>query len=237
MNTTACIPPQEAFPVIASLHQALVKALGTRIGVACTGVDGDPELLWPGEMTTIRRAVPRRQREFAAGRAAARQAMTRIGWPPSAIPSAPDRSPVWPEGMVGSIAHTGRLCVAITGRRNQVHAMGIDIEEDLPLDPALWASICTPEELSAMASLPPSEGGHWVTQLFCAKEAFYKWQYPQTKRMLDFQDVQITMDQRHSRFFVHQATSAKSPVLTCQQQGHLTTIHGLTLAWLIGAPA
>lgn len=237
MDTEAVLPTQMSPQDLAFLRQQLVAAMGPGIGVACTGVDGDQKLLWPVERATIRLAVPRRQREFAAGRWAAREAITQIGRAPSAIPSAPDRSPIWPEGLVGSIAHTGRTCVAIAGRRDHVYAMGIDIEEDIPLDPDLWESICTPEELAAVASLPRSERGQWVTRLFCAKEAFYKWQYPQTRCMLDFRDVQVTQLRDRSGFVAHACISTLSPVLKCQHEGRLMIIQDLVLAWLIGAPA
>ncbi len=236
MDTATYPPTQKAPDGLASLRQALVEAMGPGIGVSCTGVDGDPQLLWPTERATIRQAVPRRQREFAAGRSAAREAMRQIGWPPVSIPSAPDRSPIWPDGVVGSIAHTGQACVAIAGRRGRVHAMGIDIEEDRPLEPALWETICTPEELSTVASLPRSGRGRWVTRLFCAKEAFYKWQYPQTRRMLDFRDVQVSLSQDNEGFSVQPPVPTATPLLTCQHEGRLMTRQGLVLAWLTGAP-
>jgi len=237
MDTFARTPLQQATLVPASLREALVDAMGPDIGVACSGVDGDPQLLWPEELASIRHAVPRRQREFAAGRTAAREAMTRMGLTPSAIPSAPDRSPIWPNGLVGSIAHNSRACVAVVGQRNQLHAVGIDMEEDSPLDAALWDTICTPEEMDAVATMPPCERGQWVTRLFCAKEAFYKWQYPQTGRMLNFRDVHVAPSRLTSRFCVHRAISTHPPLLTCQCEGRLMIIEGLVLAWLTGAPA
>jgi 4'-phosphopantetheinyl transferase EntD len=233
MQAVACAPA----PLhLEGLRLQLEQALGPGTGVACTGVEGDPQRLWPVEHAAIRRAVPRRQREFAAGRTAARTAMAQLGWPPLAVPSATDRSPIWPEGLVGSIAHTARVCVVIAGRRDQVHAMGIDIEENLPLEPNLWEAICTPEELCTVASLPLSEQGPWVTRLFCAKEAFYKWQHPQTGRMLDFRDVQVTLNQHCSGFSVQRAKGGKVPVITCRNEGHLITAQGLMLAWLTGEP-
>ena len=107
-----------------ALHQELARELGPGVGMACTDVDGDPRELWPQEREAVLKAIPRRQREFAAGRAAAREALTQLGWPAQAIPSAPDRSPVWPEGLVGSIAHTHSTCVAVAGRRSEERRVG-----------------------------------------------------------------------------------------------------------------
>lgn len=234
MNAVACVnSPMEPL-VFDSLRQQLAEKIGPGIGIACRGVNGDPGTLWPVERAAVLKAVPRRQREFAAGRAAAREAIERIGWPAEAIPSAPDRSPVWPNGLTGSIAHTSHVCVAIAGRRDQVYSMGIDIEEDIPLDRDLWETICTPGELVSMALLPPSEHGRRVTRLFCAKEAFYKWQYPQTKNMLNFCDVQVTLCP--TGFRVHPAATRDSPFFFCEQAGRVLTCYGLVLAWLIGRP-
>jgi 4'-phosphopantetheinyl transferase EntD len=223
--------------VLDRLRQHLAKELGPNIGVACRNTYGDPEELWPVEREAILNAIPRRQREFAAGRSAAREAMTQVGWPPEAIPCASDRSPMWPEGLVGSIAHTGSACVAIASRRNHVPALGIDIEEDVALAPDLWETICTPGELAILASLPRSDQGRRVTKLFCAKEAFYKWQYPRTEHKLDFCDVQVTLSRGETRFCVHLAASDSPFLDSCQQEGSLLTFGGLVLAWLAGPTA
>lgn len=218
-----------------SLRQQLADTLGPDIGVACSGVDADPQRLWPEERPAVRQAVPRRQREFAAGREAARDAMARIGVRPVAIPAGPDRAPIWPSGLVGSITHTNQLCVAIVGRRDQVHAVGIDIEEARPLQADLWETICTPEELVVVMSLPAAERGLQVTRLFCVKEAYYKWQHPQTQRMLEFSDVQVTWHAHEKNACIQQASLTSPPFAqlpTCS----LMESHGLILAWLIGTP-
>lgn len=232
MDAARCTQPTEP-PPLQSLGLQLAQALGTGMGIACRDVDGDPDLLWPAERMAILKAVPARQREYAAGRHAARDAMRQIGCAPEGIPSAPDRSPVWPAGLTGSIAHGGRVCVAVVGLRNQVHAVGIDIEEDQPMEPALWPSICTAEETACVEQLPPHERGRRVTRLFCAKEAFYKWQYPQTGRLLDFRDVQVVFSDDASGFVVR-AVAANSDVPRCSREGAVITSHGLVLTWVVG---
>ncbi len=229
MDAAACAEPSLA---LHTLRQRLAERLGPGIGVACTGVDGDPQRLHPEEFAAVRRAVPRRQREFAAGRQAARQAMADIGWPPEAIPGAPDRSPVWPEGLTGSISHTGQACVAVVGPRGQWQSIGIDLENDLPMEPALWNTVCTPEELAFVGAQPTPRQGRLVTWLFSAKEAFYKWQYPRTRRVLDFQDVQVALNPpglptgfRVTRTGTHLSPGIEGHCLACQ--GHIAT-------WVIG---
>lgn len=237
LNAESFVRPRHAPGVFESLRQQVVASIGPGVGVAVTNVDGDPLQLWPVEQTVIRHAIPRRQREFSAGRTAAREAMAQVGSPPSAIPVRSDRSPTWPGGVVGSIAHTRRACVAVAGRQEQVHALGIDLEEDVSMDPDLWETICTPEEALVLATLPASERGRWVTRLFCAKEAFYKWQYPQTGRMLEFRDVQVTLSPTRTTFGVQTARQTERPVLVSRREGGCISHQGMVFAWVSGAPA
>lgn len=220
-----------------SLRELLAKELGPGIGIVCSGVEGDLLKLWPIERAGILNAIPRRQREFAAGRTAVREAMVQIGWSPQAIPCAADRSPIWPNGLTASITHNDRVCVAIAGHSDQVYAMGIDVEEDLALDSAFWETLCTSGELAAMTLLHPSERGRRVTRLFCIKEAFYKWQFPQTKRMLDFCDVEVSFNLNHLGFWVHPVGFENSSLPSCSREGRILAFNGLVLAWLIGPPA
>ena len=171
------------------IQAQLQSRLGPVLSVICTGVDGDTGGLWPEELPAVARAIPRRQREFAAGRAAAREAIRRVIGVDRGIPSNPDRSPCWPEGLVGSIAHTTDACVAVVGRQGQWQSLGVDIEPDCGIDESLWDIICTPEELHLIRQAPLSGQALLVARLFVAKEAFYKWHFPQWKTMLDFQDV------------------------------------------------
>jgi enterobactin synthetase component D len=186
---------------LALMRLRLEAELGPHVGVACTETRaGDPTHLWPTERATIQAAVAKRQSEYAAGRAAAREALGKIGHPPVAIPSAPDRSPIWPAQVVGSLAHTHDICVAVAAWRHQAPALGIDVEPDQVMDDSLWPHVCTPDELAALNTLPPALKGRRATWLFCAKEAFYKWQYPQTGRLLEFHDVRIEIDSNDTRF-------------------------------------
>ena len=237
MDATVCRHLAEVRLDMGALQRTLADALGPDTGVACADVLGDPLQLWPAERAAIGRAVPRRQREFAAGRASARAALGQIGVPAQAIPSSPDRAPVWPAGTTGSIAHNARVCVAIAKRRTRCQSVGIDLEDEGAIEPALWEGICTPQELRLLSSLPRQEQSACVTRLFCAKEAYYKWQYPQTRQLLDFQAVEIALTSHASRFRARATNRAPLALPVCQQEGHFLSTQGLLLAWLTGAPA
>lgn len=188
------------------LQSELQARLGPDVAVVCTGVDGDPESLWAEEREAIAGAVPKRQREFAAGRQAARAAMQRLNGPAAAIPSNADRSPHWPDGMVGSIAHCSDTCVVVVGRTTQWESIGVDIEANCGIDESLWPIICSPSELSLLGERYSPDNASRVTRLFAAKEAFYKWYYPIEKTMLEFQDVSVNWVSQNMEFeiVVHQ---------------------------------
>lgn len=140
---------------------------------------------WPGEDL---HAVPARRAEFAAGRIAARAAMTEIGLPPVAIPMGPDRAPIWPTGLSGSISHSRTACLAAV--ISHPHLIGIDIEpdEDLPHD--TWDTVLRPTE---RAALPDSDAGRIARQLFSAKEAAYKAQYQHSRQLIGFEALEIVI--------------------------------------------
>lgn len=191
------------------LQADLQALLGPEVAVVCTGVDGDPETLWPEERAAITRAVSKRQREFAAGRSAARSAMRQLNWPVTAIPVQLDRSPCWPQGLVGSIAHSADTCVAVVGRRDSWVSLGIDIEPDRGIEEPLWEIICTPDELRKMGERESSRLASLVTRVFVAKEAFYKWHYPQHRAFLDFLDVSVRWESNGSGFVVVSGATAE----------------------------
>src|ERR1700716_1803425 len=60
----------------------------------------------------LRHAVPNRQREFLAGRLCAAQALRCLGADSTHVGMAGDRAPVWPDGVVGSITHSGGFAAA-----------------------------------------------------------------------------------------------------------------------------
>jgi enterobactin synthetase component D len=176
-----------------SLQTELQRRLGPDLIAVSTGTDGDPEMLWPQERPLISAAVARRRAEFAAGRVAARIALCQLGWPECAIPAGEDRSPQWPSGVVGSISHTASVCVVVLGLEAHWTSIGIDIEAERAIPSELWPSICTDAELRYLMTMVESERDLAASRIFTAKEAYYKWQFRLTGRLLDFRDVEIEM--------------------------------------------
>lgn len=174
----------------ADLERSIAALFGGPVAVAVLPVNGPHPPLMPQEARAVARAVQTRRDEFTAGRAAARLAMARLGLPPQPIPAAPDRSPVWPEGVTGSISHTGGLCAAVLSR-DPTQPLGLDIEEAAPLDADLWPLVLTPEELARLHHAPAGQRGLMAKRIFGIKEAAYKAQFPLTGAVIGFQALDV----------------------------------------------
>lgn len=192
---------------------------------------GDHHALWPGEEAAeILAATPGRRAEFAAGRAAARSAMSELGLPPRAIPMRSDRAPLWPKGLVGSLTHAGGIALAAVARRPDLLALGIDLEIGGAVEPALWPVICRPDELARLQALPADAASHAATALFCAKEAAFKAQYPLTGQSFGFDRLEVRLDGTRftARFTRRTGPFAAEQILS----GQVVRLGGYVLATL-----
>jgi 4'-phosphopantetheinyl transferase EntD len=147
--------------------------------------------LFDGELKAVGNAVAKRRHEFIGGRVMARRAMTRLGMAPKAVPAGPDRAPIWPAGLVGSITHTGAWCAAAVSRANEIRSVGIDVADARSVGAELLPILCTASELEWLTMLPADDRELGATALFSAKESVFKAQYPLTQRMLDHHAVEV----------------------------------------------
>ena len=167
---------------------------------SCPVTEVEDDLL-PEERRLVSRAVAKRRREFAAGRRCARGLLAQLGHPGLPLLRNDDRSPHWPEELVGSISHCARLCVAAVARRSVLAALGIDVEPDAALEPRLWRRICTPGEIERLlGTAPPAERGRIARLVFSAKEATYKAVHPLVGATFGFQQVELAIDWETDRF-------------------------------------
>lgn len=173
---------------------ALLARLRQMLPPGCGAAWTDPAADHPlTEAEAPPRATPARLREFAAGRAAARQALAEIGAGAALIPAGADRAPLWPDGIIGSITHTAGACLAVAMRAPAGAGLGIDLEQATPLDRTLWDTILLATEQRALLSWPAADRGLMAKTAFSAKEAAYKAQYPTSRTLFGFDVMTVGM--------------------------------------------
>jgi 4'-phosphopantetheinyl transferase EntD len=140
----------------------------------------------------------RRRLEYLAGRHCARVALARLGVHGHVLRAGPDRAPIWPPGIVGSITHAGAapdgFCGVAVARGGDLRSIGIDAEPDRPLPDDLLPTVLTPAERDALAGRPAAQRARIATVYFSAKESVYKALSPLLGIFLDFHDVSIELD-------------------------------------------
>ncbi len=145
------------------------------------------------EAAAVAKAIDKRQREFATGRALAKRALARLGWPDVELLNGEDRAPIWPAGASASISHCDTRAVIAAGRRDLVGTVGVDIEHRARLEPRLWKTVFLPEEVAFLEGLPEPSRGRVALVLFSAKEALYKAQYPRTATYMGFHELRVEL--------------------------------------------
>ena len=171
-------------------------------GVSCVFSDEPPEMisLPPDEAQAARKMRTNRQREFAHGRACARLALAEFGMPNCTVPVGSARAPVWPDGFIGSISHSGIFAAAVAARSNGTNGLGVDLEINEGLDMALLPMICRPEELEWLST---TDSGTPVAKLiFSAKECVFKCVWPEFQEFIDFQELEVRMNLRQKTYTV-----------------------------------
>ncbi|WP_274996744.1 4'-phosphopantetheinyl transferase family protein [Promicromonospora iranensis] len=178
--------------------------------------------LFPSEESAISNAVPARRDEFAAARGCARAALTDLGIGPVPVDSGPDRAPVWPLGVVGSITHCEGYRAAAVGLSRSWAGIGIDAEVHAPLPPGILPLVATSDEIADASRRVSDVCVDRV--LFSAKEAVYKTWSPIMHTWLGFEDVYVILSRK--TFIAHVAPSGLG---TQALHGRWAVIDGLVL--------
>ncbi len=218
--------------VVPAVEEQLRLMLPAGTAASATLISDLPTALLPVENLSTARMGEKRLREFVAGRSCARLALATLGITGVGIPVGPDRAPVWPAGVVGSIAHTGHLAVAAVAPGTLVSALGIDAEPAIALERDLWSRVCRPEELAWAAT--QSDPAQAATLLFSAKESMFKCLWPRTRIFLEFGDLLVIPDTQTGTFSAVATGSAAPADLTSRVRGRLSRVEDLwlTAAWL-----
>jgi 4'-phosphopantetheinyl transferase EntD len=176
-----------------TISDQIARALGHGTRVAESPLIYGVSDLLPEEQPFVERAVDKRRREFATGRVLARHLLAELGFRGHPIAQGTDRAPIWPEGVVGSISHTIDLCIVTVARSSDAISIGVDVEKRAPLKDALHPMVLRSAEAERLSHLSAAERGETAMLIFSAKECAYKCQYPLSRIVLEFSDVEIEL--------------------------------------------
>ena len=148
----------------------------------------DADLLWLPHHAEQANAGRKRKAEHLAGRIAAAHAL-----PDHAIPGiGPSGEPLWPEGVSGSITHSGTQAMAVVVRAPDA-LVGIDCEAILP---EREAREIQDGIIDAQEAICLTRSGYpfalSLTLAFSAKESLFKALFPKVKTYMDFDCARIT---------------------------------------------
>ena len=148
----------------------------------------DADLLWLPHHTQLTDAGRKRKAEHLAGRIAAAHAL-----PDHAVPGiGPSGEPLWPEGVSGSITHSGTQAMAVA-IRDQHALIGIDCEAILAESEAheIKDGVIDTEE-EAVLSRSGYPFALALTLAFSAKESLFKALFPQVQEYMGFDCARVT---------------------------------------------
>jgi 4'-phosphopantetheinyl transferase EntD len=135
-------------------------------------------------------ASDKRVQQFHLGRYAAREALKLSGLkevPPLLRDST--GLPIWPEGFIGSISHTGTTACASVCAKGSYQSIGVDIERlRFPKHERLPERIFTKENVELIHS-DPDKAQDRFTAFFSSCESIFKSISPLTLTPPQFQDV------------------------------------------------
>ncbi len=198
---------------IAEAAELLEPALVFR-GGGIVDVEGD---LTPAEAALSQDYHPKRRAEFRAGRLYARQAMAALDEPNHELLIGPNRAPLWPASVVGTISHADTVCGAIVASASSVRNLGFDLDADTPLAERLVPRICTPGELAWLDGRPDRLA--LAKQVFGIKESLYKAYAPLTGSFLGFQEAAIQLDEAGGTFEAKVINPERPPLVAHGRYG------------------
>ena len=154
------------------------------LAAACGRVADHRAALLPSEQLAAAEVGAMRAAAYSSGRRVAREALRSFGISGCAI-GRQGRTPTWPAGVVGSIAHSRELAIALVGRHRRFAGIGVDVELVGRTTRRVAERVLSDRERARLAD------DSWRTLLFSAKEAVYKAVNPLAGEFLGFRDVEI----------------------------------------------
>ena len=187
--------------------------------------------LFPIEIESVPNVGAKRLATFRAGRMCARSALARLGAPHLAIPRQASGAPRWPPGFCGSIAHTQDVAAAIVVRNPEETGIGLDVEDDDPLDSEVSEIVCRREEIEDDLNARQASALQYGKLLFVIKEATYKLFWPSTNVFLEFHSIRVSIDAYDATFSAEIFGDSDRPALWSHLAvGRYASVEGLYAA-------
>jgi 4'-phosphopantetheinyl transferase EntD len=155
---------------------------------------GDGDALLPVEQDDFIHCVEKVRRQSGAARIAARGLLAVWGYQNVALPRSRRGAPVWPSGIIGSLAHDDEVAVAAIASVDRFSALGIDVEPAAPLPRELVNLVATPAERLSYATAVLE-----LRLLFVVKEAIFKALNPLDGVFLDFHDIEVDLHAKQAQ--------------------------------------
>jgi enterobactin synthetase component D len=130
----------------------------------------------------IKNFAKKRQIEFLSARKLLQELLRQYDLSDFKLLNSEDRAPIWPDGFVGSISHSGHYVIVLLSQDHR--ALGVDIEAIMSLDRAnkLRDQFVSEEEMN----LCQMDTNIFTTLVFSAKESLFKLVYPLCKKYFGF---------------------------------------------------
>jgi 4'-phosphopantetheinyl transferase EntD len=145
----------------------------------------------PAELALITGTSEKRAWEFSTGRFCAHQALHHLGIDDFPVLRGEHREPVWPRNVVGSISHCRDLAGAVVAETQRVKSIGLDIETQKQLNPAIARHVCTEKEKLWIGEQAIAQQNLALLIIFSIKEALFKCVYHATQEQLRFQQCDV----------------------------------------------
>lgn len=141
---------------------------------------------------SLTKAVIKRRAEFLAGRYCAMKSLQILGINDANVGIGENKTPIWPNSIVGSISHSDVDAIAITSNISTINGLGIDLEEFASMDTVenVKNSILCSDEHNTIY-LFSNNKPLVFTLIFSAKESFFKAVYPTVKRYFAFDAISV----------------------------------------------
>lgn len=170
-----------------ALDDALAAIMPAGVYATCRAIrEGDQALLLLEEAASITSKKNPMRDASGAARHVARGLLNQAGLAVGPLMKAPNGAPVWPSGVVGSMAHDDDFAVAAVAPATSFSGVGIDVEPGEPLAEDVAAIVRNADDV-----LDSVEERLASRLLFAAKEAVYKAVFPRDQAILGFEDVVI----------------------------------------------